>query len=201
MRTVHQIPARERLVRAATELIEQDGYAAASVVAIAQRADVATGALYRHFPSKAELFVTVFRSVAARELAAMRAAAARGYRFDERFEAVITTYATRAIENRRAAWALVYEPVDPLVDVERLTYRREFCRGMAQLLREGVTDGEIPEQDTHLSAAAVVGAIAEALVSPLSPVGGETTPDSDIVAAIVDFCRRAIGIEMRSEQE
>ncbi|HEX2283670.1 MAG TPA: TetR/AcrR family transcriptional regulator [Mycobacterium sp.] len=199
MSTVHRIPVKERLVRAATELIEQDGYAAASVVAIAQRADVATGALYRHFPSKAELFVTVFRSAAARELAAMRAAAAREHRFDQRFQAVIMTYATRAIENRRAAWALVYEPVDPLVDVERLTYRREFCRGMAQLLREGVTAGEIPEQDTDLSAAAVVGAIAEALVSPVSPVGGETTSGSDIVAAIVEFCGRAIGLETSSE--
>jgi AcrR family transcriptional regulator len=198
MSAVKRIPVRERLVRAATELIEQDGYAAASVVAIAQRADVATGALYRHFPSKAELFVTVFRSVAARELEAMRAAAAQEHRFDQRFEAVIRTYASRAIENRRAAWALVYEPVDPLVDVERLTYRREFCQGMAQLLREGVTNGEIPEQDTDLSAAAVVGAIAEALVSPLSPVGGETSPESDIVAAIIDFCRRAIGIEVRT---
>jgi AcrR family transcriptional regulator len=196
MSLAHRIPTRERLVRAATELIEQDGYAAASVVAIAQRAGVATGALYRHFPSKAELFVTVFRSVAARELAAMRAAAARAHGFEERFEAVINTYATRAIENRRGAWALIYEPVDPLVDAERLAYRREFCRGMARLLREGVIDGEIPEQDTDLAAAAVVGAIAEALVSPLSPVGSETTPESDIVAAIVDFCRRAIGIEM-----
>ena len=67
---------RERLLRAARELIEEGGYGAASVVAIAGRAGVAAGTLYRHFDSKEELFVEVFRSVCDREVQAMEAAAA-----------------------------------------------------------------------------------------------------------------------------
>jgi AcrR family transcriptional regulator len=58
----------ERLVRAARELLEEEGYAAASVTAIAGRAGVSAGALYRHFPSKAELFVQLFRETADREV-------------------------------------------------------------------------------------------------------------------------------------
>ena len=58
---------RDRLLAAAKELIEDGGYAAASVIAIAERAGVAAGTLYRHFASKEELFVEVFRSVCARE--------------------------------------------------------------------------------------------------------------------------------------
>jgi AcrR family transcriptional regulator len=192
MSDVQPQATRERLVQAATALIEEGGYAAASVAAIAQRAGVATGALYRHFPSKADLFVEVFRGAAERELEAMRAAAARGS-FGERFEAVIETYARSALRNRRAAWALVYEPVDPLVDAERLAYRREYREGMAELLRTGISAGEIPDQDVDVAAAAVVGAIAEALVGPLSPVAGETAPEGSIVGAIVGFCRQAIG--------
>ena len=54
---------RERLLAAAQELIEEGGYGAATVVAIADRAGVAAGTLYRHFTSKEELFVELFRSV------------------------------------------------------------------------------------------------------------------------------------------
>jgi AcrR family transcriptional regulator len=183
---------RERLVLAARSLLEDGGYTAASVQAIAERAGVATGALYRHFPSKAELFVEVFRDAAKRDLVAMRDAAVTG-RHVERLEAAVATFARRALRSRRLAWALVYEPVDPLVDAERLVYRREYCRHMAALLRAGIAAGELPEQNVELAAAALVGAIAEALVGPLSPVAGQVAPDDELVATLVRFCRRSVG--------
>lgn len=185
-------PTRERLIHAARKLLEDGGYAAASVQAIAERAGLAAGALYRHYPSKAELFVEVFRDAAKRDLAAMGDAAASG-RCVERLEAVVATFARRALRHRRLAWALVYEPVDPLVDAERLVYRREYCRHMAALLRAGIAAGEIPDQNAELSAAAVVGAIAESLVGPLSPVAGQIASDEDLIATLVRFCRRSVG--------
>jgi AcrR family transcriptional regulator len=185
-------PTRERLIHAARKLLEDGGYAAASVQAIAERAGLAAGALYRHYPSKAELFVEVFRDAAKRDLAAMGDAAASG-RCVERLEAVVATFARRALRHRRLAWALVYEPVDPLVDAERLVYRREYCRHMAALLRAGIAAGEIPDQNAELSAAAVVGAIAESLVGPLSPVAGQIASDEELIATLVRFCRRSVG--------
>jgi AcrR family transcriptional regulator len=185
-------PTRERLIHAARKLLEDGGYAAASVQAIAERAGLAAGALYRHYPSKAELFVEVFRDAAKRDLAAMGDAAASG-RCVERLEAVVATFARRALRRRRLAWALVYEPVDPLVDAERLVYRREYCRHMAALLRAGIAAGEIPDQNAELSAAAVVGAIAESLVGPLSPVAGQIASDEELIATLVRFCRRSVG--------
>src|SRR3954447_15909058 len=68
--------ARERIVTAARELIARGGYREAQVAAVAARAGVATGTVYRHFPSKAELFAEVFRRVSGREVEATRAAAA-----------------------------------------------------------------------------------------------------------------------------
>jgi AcrR family transcriptional regulator len=191
---------RERLLHSAAELIAEGGYTTASVAAIAERAGLAVGALYRHFPSKAELFVEVFRSVAEQEHTAMQAAAERYSTFEERLEAVIRTYAMSAFDNRHLAWALVYEPVDPLVDAERLAYRRRYREGMVDLLRDGVHAGTIPEQDVELAAAALVGAISEALVGPLSPLSGKPSSQEAIVDAIVDICRGAVGLTTRRPQ-
>ena len=183
---------REQLVEAASRLLEEGGYAAASVQAIADRVGVAAGALYRHFPSKAELFVEVFREMASRDQAAIDEAASGGSCL-ERLEAAIATHARRALRHRRLAWALLYEPVHPLVDAERLVSRRKYARHMAGLLRQGIAAGELPEQDVELSAAALVGAIAESLVGPLSPVGGQVASADEIIATLVRFCRRSVG--------
>ncbi len=188
---------RKRLVEAARGLLEEGGYTAASVLAVADRAGVSAGALYRHFSSKAELFVEVFRDAAQRDLAAVDGAAESGGCI-ERLEAAVATHARRALRRRRLAWALLHEPVDPLVDAERLVYRRKYCRQMAGLLRQAIAAGEIPEQNVELAAAAVVGAIAESLVGPLSPVAGQMAAGEEIVASLVRFCRRSVGAADRA---
>ncbi|HLY47617.1 MAG TPA: TetR/AcrR family transcriptional regulator [Solirubrobacteraceae bacterium] len=186
---------RERLLRSAQELIEEGGYAAAPVAAIAARAGVAAGTLYRHFDSKEDLFVEVFRSVCSGEERAMRAAS------DEmalagavaRLEEVLATFAERALRNPRLAWALIAEPVDPLVDAERLAYRERYAAVIAEALEAGIRRGELPAQNVQLTAAALVGGCGEALVGPLSPVAGTRPEDEEIVAALRLFVRRAVG--------
>ena len=187
-------PTRARLVRASREVLERGGYAGASVLAIARRAGVSAGALYRHFPSKAELIVEVLRTASEGELAEMNAAASEADTFMGRLEAVVATYARRALRNRRLAWALVYEPVDPLVDAERLAYRRSYCRSMAALLRQGIAAGELPNENPDLMAAALVGVISDTLVGPLSPIGGDTASDAEIIASLLRICRRSVGV-------
>ncbi len=186
---------RERLLRAAQELIEEGGYGAASVAAIAERAGVAAGTLYRHFESKEELFVEVFRAVCSGEERAMRAAAAEmaAGSAAARLEEVLGTFAQRALSNRRLAWALIAEPVDPLVDAERLAYRERYAAVIAEGLRAGIASGELPSQDVELTAAALVGGCGEALVGPLSPVASARPSSEELVAALRMFVRRAVG--------
>ena len=62
---------RERIVSAALDQLAEGGYASASVQAVASRAGVATGSVYRHFPSKADLFTEVFRRASQREIDVM----------------------------------------------------------------------------------------------------------------------------------
>jgi AcrR family transcriptional regulator len=178
------------LLAAARELIEEGGYGSASVVAIAERTGVAAATLYRHFLSKEELFLEVFRDVCRGEERAMRTAADyAGAGAVARLEAVLATFARRALRNPRLAWALLAEPVDPLVDAERLEYRRRYAEVIERELRAGIAAGEIPDQDVAFTAAALVGGCGEALVGPLSSyVGAE-----EVVTAIQAFVRRAIG--------
>ena len=188
-------PTRERLLQAAQELIEEGGYGAASVAQVAERAGVAAGTLYRHFESKQELFVEVFRSVCAHEARAMRAAAdaIENGSAVERLEEVLATFAKRALRNPRLAWALLAEPVDPLVDAERLEYRQRYAGLIAEGLRAGIDSGELPPQDVELTAAALVGGCGEALVGPLSPLAGPRAPVPEILDALQTFARRAVG--------
>lgn len=189
-------PTRERLMRSARELIEEGGYGAAPVVAIAERSGVAASTLYRHFASKEELFVEVFRSVCDREVEAMRAAAdamPSGASHVDRLVEVLATFAQRALRRPRLAWALIAEPVDPLVDAERLAYRARYSDLTAQALRAGIDAGELPAQDVRLTAAALVGGCGEALVGPLSPLAAAKPGEKEIVSALRTFVRRAVG--------
>jgi AcrR family transcriptional regulator len=184
---------RERLLDAARAAIEDGGYGAASVAAIAERAGVAAGTLYRHFASKEELFVEVFRSVCSREERAMRDAATDEQAGAiERLEAVLVTFAQRALRNRRLAWALIAEPVDPRVDAERLAYRQRYAAIVAETLRAAIVAQEIPAQDVEFTAAALVGGCGEALAGPLSALTGSPT-GQDLVSALRTFVRRAVG--------
>jgi len=184
---------RERLLEAAVELLEEGGYSVATVAAIAARSGVATGALYRHFPSKAELFVEVFRTVAEGELEALYEASAVPGTVTDKLDAIVREYTGSAMERPQLSWALVYEPVDPLVDAERLAYRQTYREHLGGLLRLGIAEGELPDQDAELTAASLIGAISEALVGPLSPLGQERINEEQLADAVSSFCRRAIG--------
>ena len=139
---------RRRIVAAARELIAEGGYAAAQVAAVAERAGVATGTVYRHFPSKADLFAEVFREASQHEVDAVAAAAGDGGRSAaERIAAAVETFARRALRGRRLAWALIAEPVDPAVEAERLVFRRAYRDAFAAVIADGVERGELPAQD------------------------------------------------------
>jgi AcrR family transcriptional regulator len=189
-----RVASRERIVRAAHALIARGGYREAQVSAVAAGAGVATGTVYRHFPSKADLFAEVFRRASQREVDATREAAqGAGGPASRRLAAAVETFARRALRGRRLAWALLAEPVDPAVEVERLAFRRAYAAGFELILREGVAAGELPAQNIELSAAALVGALGEALVGPLSPIGGGSSSDADaLVADLVSFCLRSV---------
>lgn len=180
---------RAAILRAAAAQLAEHGYAGCSVAAVASRADVAAGTVYRHFADKAELVAELFRSVVSREVDAVRAAASCPGPAAHRAAAVIETFAGRALKSPRLAYALLAEPVDPAVDALRLQFRVAFRDVIADVLAAGVALDELPPQDAGVVAAALVGAIGEALVGPLA-AGAE---DPATIPNLIQFAVRGIG--------
>ena len=218
---------RLRITTAARQLIAEGGYVAAQVAPVADRAGVAVGTVYRHFPSKSDLFAEVFREASQHEVDAMRDAMEDARARDsagrsvvvpasERIAIGIEAFARRALRGRRLAWALLAEPVDPAVEVERLQFRHSYRDLIAEAIAEGIEAGELPDQDVDATAAALIGAVGEAMVGPLSPTHPQNGSRQDetgrssrsalalspraadpdpVIASLINFCTRAIGEE------
>ncbi|WP_370247373.1 TetR/AcrR family transcriptional regulator [Nocardioides sp.] len=188
--------ARARVLAAAHALVAEQGWAGCTVAAVAARAGVATGTVYRHVPDKTTLLVEVFRAATQREVDAVTAAAAAPGTATARVAALTTAFGQRALRSPRLAYALIAEPVDPAVERERLRYRAAYRAIVADVVTAGIATGELPPQDPDVTAAALVGALAEALVlathpdapRPLSP-----DPAGTVVPALTDLVTRALG--------
>ncbi|MFE4975947.1 TetR/AcrR family transcriptional regulator [Kitasatospora sp. NPDC056651] len=207
---------REAVLQSAVGLLAERGYGGCTMAAVADRAGIATGSLYQHFANKAELSVQLFRRVVTGEIEAVNAAVARRDTPQQRIAAVVETFAARALRAPRLAYALLVEPADTVVDAERLVFRRAFRDVIATEITAAVAAGELPEQDAVLTAAALVGAVGEALAGPLAAppavappavesagpghgagpthsTGPEHSDNTTVVPALVSFTLRALG--------
>ncbi|MFF3325631.1 TetR/AcrR family transcriptional regulator [Streptomyces sp. NPDC002889] len=178
--------AREHLVAQATTVIADVGWANASVTAVAAAAGMSVGSVYQHFPSKGALAVEVFRRASGREVEVLSEVLRQGSGDPvERLGLGVAVFARRAMERRGLAYALLAAPAEPAVGQERLSFRRRYRAVFAEVIREGIEAGLLPDQDPEVTAAALTGAIGEVLVDPLSaPAEGTAAghPISELVA-------------------
>lgn len=183
---------RESLLHTAETLVREGGFAAMTMQAVAARAGVGVGTLYRYFENKATLAAAVFQVATQREVDAVGRALAGPGAAATRLEQALRLFARRALAAPRLAWALIAEPVEPEVDAERLRYRAAYADLYKRVLDDGVAGGEFPAQSTALGAAALVGAIAEALVGPLAA----PLADAGLADHLVAFSLRAVGASL-----
>jgi AcrR family transcriptional regulator len=193
-----QAQVRERLISEAAALVADGGWASCSISTVAARAGVATGTVYGYFANKADLLAEVFRSVSSREIAAALDVG-QHVREDpnacacEVILATVGVFAVRAAQLPRLAYAVIAEPVDVAVDVERLAFRRAWTDLLAVAVREGVERGQLPVQDAHVTAGALLGAVAEVLVQPLAAGAVDAGAYAGVVQSLLSFTRRCLG--------
>ena len=89
---------RQLLISVARELFAEKGFAATSIEEIIQKAGVARGALYHHFPGKDALFRAVYDEVQAETASRMVAAALAGPEPWEGVRAGLSTFLDACLE-------------------------------------------------------------------------------------------------------
>ena len=189
----HKQLVQDRILTAARTAVTEGGFSAVHMSSVAAAAGVATGTLYRHFPSKAELMAEVFRKATTREVQVMSEIAASGGDAHGRLADALETFSRRALQAPVLAYALIFEPVDTLVDKERLIFRRSYANVFGDIVEDGIKRGEFPAQNTAVVANCIVGALAEALVGPLTDTQQNRSINSETdVQAIVSFCLNAV---------
>lgn len=184
---------RAGFLRSARSLVSTHGFAGATVSAIADESGTSVGLVYSYFDDRENLLAEVFRSAANHELDAVRqAVAAAGTDPIAQIAALIDTFARRALRGRQMAWSLLFEPVIPGVDRERLVFRRAYRELCEDIIRAGVVADVFVAPNLEVCAAAMMGAISEALVGALHPLAETTSTSADVVTNIRHFCFRAL---------
>lgn len=190
-----RLETRARIVEAAASLVRNEGWRGCVLKAVAEGAGVSTGSLYTHFAKITDLYTEVYSLIAEAENAALlKVAAQREARAVDRLRAAIEAFMGRALRGRVQAYAMIGEPVPPEVEELRQRVRRRFAEPFEAIIRDGVDSGEFAPQDPVVSAACILGALSESMISPLAP---EAVAQSDRGEAlrrhVCDFCLRAVG--------
>jgi AcrR family transcriptional regulator len=195
-RIVRRLAARrEAILFAARALAAESGMAAVQIVPVAERAGIAAGTVYRYFPSKTELVSALMALVAESEIAAVARAAAAAPGPLSALAAAIATFAVRAAAQRRLAWAVLAEPVEPEIEAARLGYRRALAAEIAARLRAAMAARHLPEQDAAIVAPAIIGTLIEGVVGPLAPdYLDEPAKAREAVQLLTLFALRAVGV-------
>ncbi len=192
---VRRLAARhDAIVAAAGALAAEAGINAVQIAPVSQRAGVATGTVYRYFPSKTDLVAALVASVSEREIGAMRRAADAAPGPLSALAAAITTYAARALESRKLAFALIAEPADAADADTRLVFRAALTTEIGKRVSAAMDAGHLPEQDIAVAAPALTGALIEGLIGPLAAAARDDLEMHDAVQTLTLFALRAVGV-------
>jgi AcrR family transcriptional regulator len=180
---------RERIRAAALKLFVSKGVKETTTRDLSRAARIAEGTIYRHYASKDELVRDLFEShftEFSEELDRVQAEAQPG--IDPKLQAMVE-YMCRLFDSDRTLYRFLlivqHEALPTLVSRENSP-----LQVVRKMIAEAIKRKEIPDQDTRLSAAMVLGAVMQpALALIYGSLQGRMTRFSP---AIHDACRRIV---------
>lgn len=169
-REERKLQSRRRILESAREVFFRDGFMAANLDEVADRAGVAKGTLYRYFDSKADLYVAVLADNGKVFTKRMREAAETSGTATERLHALSRFYLSHWTHHKeyfQIFWAIDNQSVigqlpESVVDEVSRLWEASLSILEAVLIR-GVEDGELVECDTW-AASNILWTVANAVI-------------------------------------
>ncbi len=177
--------ARERLLRAAADVFDRKGYAAASVREIVERAGITKPVLYYHFGSK-EGMLNAILDEGERLLRAAVANALRHTEARARVRALceeIYLLFQKNVSAVRVAHALYFGPREGTPDFDWCRFERLVRPAIARIAEEGIAAGEIRCAQPEDVALAINGVFAGCMDMAL----GREAVGIDAISRVVDL--------------
>lgn len=161
---------RDRLIQAAMDVFARRGYHGTTVDDIVAASDSSKGSFYHYFPSKQGIFLILLDQLAGMVEAGVDHAIDREDGAMAKVEAALRVVLEVAAAHRDLARILLVESAALGHEFEqsRLGIHRRFAALIQRHLDRAVADGAIPAQDTHIAAAAWIGAINEVLTQQMA---------------------------------
>jgi AcrR family transcriptional regulator len=192
---------RATILAAARDVVRASGLTGAAIAAVAARAGVAVGTVYRHFPSRDDLIAEVVRETCGRELAAVAAVAGSDHPPADRVVTAVEVFAIRALASGRLAYSMIAEPTTEAAEALRLVIRAELAELFASIVADGVADGSFEPQDPATTGTAIVGAVSEVLIGPLARQPLTADERAAVLEQLTRFATRAVGVRSPAELE
>jgi len=190
---VRRLAARhDAIIAAARQMASEGGMAAVQIAAVAARAGIAAGTVYRYFPAKSDLVAALLAEIADSEIGALRRAATGAPGPLSGLSAAITTFAARALRDRRLSSAAIAEPIDAELDTARVAFRKSLAAEFAGRIAAAIAEGRLPQQDVAVAAAGITGLLIEGLIGPLAP--DPSGRERDIVQSLTLAALRSLGV-------
>ncbi len=189
---------REAILQSARELIAQGGIKDAQIQAIAERAGVSSGLVYRYFDNKSQVLIEVLSEAIQHEVKILNHIAESELSSKQKLDKAVTTFVKRAMNSPQLAYSLMFEPVDAELEHERFRSKQLIKQSMKEILAAGKINGEFGFEDLNTAALCVVGAMTFVVIEPLNPSRGvmfEQNHKDYFVKQIAEFCVNAVQVQ------
>ena len=178
------LATREKIIQGAVTLFVRNGVAKTTTREIAALSQVAEGSIYRYFPSKEELAWQVFRDYHHQLASRLQANADSQSSIKNKIAKLVECFCQMADEEwlMFTFYLTAQQKFMHKIDVSSLTPYRVIL----EIIEQGMQDGEISTQDSHILCAMAMGAVHQVAINKhYRRIEGSLSNHSETIASRV----------------
>lgn len=184
---------RDKILKAAKEILADQEMGKSSIKAIAKRAGIATGTFYLYFTNKEALIDTVVKDLYTELLGIIKKERAQYTNIFDKLQASMEVCIQTFMKEKHLAKILLehFPEINTALNTKFTDIENDLIRLTKQDLDELLELKLIPEQDTQVSATAFVGTFREVILSWLS--NGEPADWEKAFQTLIAYNMRGLG--------